>query len=362
MEKVWQVGLIGCGAIARKKHLPLCAQFPRVHLWGLFSRNPESAMACAAEFGDADTEVFTSAEQMLSRKEMDIAIICTPNNTHAEYSIAALHHGKHVICEKPMAMTSREASAMLQAAKENRRMLHISYQNRYLDSALLAKHLADRGELGDIYYAKAYAIRRRALPNWGGTMDKAATGGGPLMDIGSHAIDLALWLSGNFSPKYAAGTAYHKLARQGSGANHWGPWNPETYELEDCALGFVVMQNGMTLTIDASYALNVEREMERSVDLFGTKGGLTLRPEEGVHLIQERMNQMCVTKCIEQHTRRTLTPDALGDTPEYREYQAVLNRLNSGCYEDPAAQQAFTVLKIVEGIYRSAETGEPVYF
>lgn len=362
MERVWQIGLIGCGAIARKKHLPLCRQLPQVHLRGLFSKNRAHATAAAAEFGDAATEVFPSAEEMLACKEIDIIVICTPNSTHAAYSIAALNHGKHVICEKPMAMTSEEARAMLTAAEENHRMLHISYQNRFLDSALLAKHFVDQGELDNIYYAKAYAVRRRAVPTWGGTTQLATTGGGCLMDIGSHAIDLALWLCDNFTPLYAVGTTYDHIAKRGSNVNHWGTWDPADYELEDCALGFVVMRNGMTLTIDATYALNVEAEMESSVDLFGVKGGLTLRPDQGVTLIQEQLNQMCVTKRVSQHTQRALTLGSAADSPAGREYKAVLDMLNGGAVTDPGAEQAYVVLRIVEGIYRSAKTGKPVYF
>lgn len=362
VERVWQIGLIGCGAIARKKHLPLCSQLPQVHLRGLFSRNRAHAEAAAAEFGDDATEVFSSAEEMIACGGIDILVICTPNSTHAAYSIAALRQGKHVICEKPMAMNSEEARAMLAAAEENHRMLHISYQNRFLDSSLMAKYYVDQGELDKIYYAKAYAVRRRAVPTWGGTTRLAATGGGCLMDIGSHAIDLALWLSGDFAPLYAVGTAYNHIVKRGSSANHWGSWDPAAYELEDCALGFVVMRSGMTLTVDATYALNTENEMESSVDLFGTNGGLTMRPDQGVTLIQERMNQMCVTKRASQNTPRALTPSAATDSPAGREYRAVLDMLNGGIFTDPGAEEAYVVSRIVEGIYRSARTGKPVYF
>ena len=276
MDSVLNAAVIGCGAIARKKHIPLAAANPHVHIKALCSRSRAPAEVCKAEFGCADAAVYGNAEDVFARDDIDLVFLCTPNDTHADYAVRAMESGKHVICEKPMASRLTDAERMWASSQRCGKMLHISYQNRYTDQALYAKRLIDEGILGDIYYAKAYALRRRAVPTWGAAGRKTQ-GGGPLMDIGSHAIDLALWLSGCFAPEYAMGTAYDRIGRRGSAANHWGSWDPEGYEVEDLAVGLVRMKNGMTLSIEASYALNVVEEKEASVDLFGTAAGLELR-------------------------------------------------------------------------------------
>jgi len=202
----------------------------------------------------------------------------------------------------------------------------------------------------------AYALRRRAVPTWGAAGRKSQ-GGGPLMDIGSHAIDLALWLSGCFAPEYAVGTAYDRIGRTGSAANHWGSWNPEAYEVEDLAVGLVRMKNGMTLSIEASYALNVVEEKEASVDLFGTAAGLELRQTDGVAIVQELGDRMVVSRTDIQHTLRGLTPGEVPKSPSQREHDAVIAMLLNGATVDPTAEQALAVARIVDGIYRSASAG-----
>ena len=195
MDSVLNAAVIGCGAIARKKHIPLAAANSHVHIKALCSRSRAPAEVCKAEFGCADAAVYGNAEDVFARDDIDLVFLCTPNDTHADYAVRAMESGKHVICEKPMASRLTDAERMWASSQRCGKMLHISYQNRYTDQALYTKRLIDEGILGDIYYAKAYALRRRAVPTWGAAGRKTQ-GGGPLMDIGSHAIDLALWLSG----------------------------------------------------------------------------------------------------------------------------------------------------------------------
>ena len=361
MDSVLNAAVIGCGAIARKKHIPLAAANPHVHIKALCSRSRAPAEVCKAEFGCADAAVYGNAEDVFARDDIDLVFLCTPNDTHADYAVRAMESGKHVICEKPMASRLTDAERMWASSQRCGKMLHISYQNRYTDQALYAKRLIDEGILGDIYYAKAYALRRRAVPTWGAAGRKTQ-GGGPLMDIGSHAIDLALWLSGCFAPEYAMGTAYDRIGRRGSAANHWGSWDPEKYEVEDLAVGLVRMKNGMTLSIEASYALNVVEEKEASVDLFGTAAGLELRQADGVTIVQELGDRMVISRTDIQHTFRGLTPGAVPRSPSQREHDAVVAMLLDGATVDPAAEQALAVARIVDGIYRSASAGCGISF
>ncbi len=362
MQEILNAAFIGCGAIAQKKHLPLAKENPNLHIKMLYDVNSESSEACRKLFGREDTVAVADPEAIFASDDIDIVFIGTPNCTHAEYAIKALNRKKHVICEKPMACTAADAGAMLKAAKRNRRVLHISYQNRYTDQAQYVKRICEEGMLQDIYYMKAYAVRRRAVPTWGAAGQRAIQGGGALIDIGSHSIDLALWLSDNFEPAYAVGMTYNKIMRRGSEANLWGNWNPEKMETEDCAVGFVVMKNGMTLTVESAYALNTAFEMEASVDLFGTGAGVSLREEDGITLIHELDGKMCRTENRLQETKRSLTPRGVLDTPSKREQRAVIDKILAGNIELETARQACVTAAIVEGIYISAETGKPFYF
>lgn len=360
-DSVLNAALIGCGAIARKKHLPAAADNPNLYMKGLYDPTVQSAELCKTEFGCKDTIIFRDVQELLNRDDIDLVFICTPNDTHAKYAVEALQKGKHVICEKPMAPDLASAQRMLEASVENKKLLHISYQNRYTDQALYAKQLIQEGIIQNIYYAKAYAIRRRAVPTWGQT-GKKSQGGGPLIDIGTHAIDLALWLSGCFEPERAVGSTYHHIAHRGSRANTWGNWDISHYETEDLAVGLVRMRNGMTLSVEASYALNTAEEKEASVDLFGEKGGLELRQAPGLTIVQELGGQMVISKNDIQKTLRSLTPGTKPENPSEREQKAVVKMLLDGAAFDPAAAQALDVARIVDGLYRSAEEGREIRF
>src|SRR5690606_5947789 len=148
---------------------------------------------------------------------------------------AALEAGKHVMCEKPMAKTAEGAERMLEAAERTGKKLSIGYQNRFRADSQFLKQAIDNGELGEIYFAKAHAIRRRAVPTWGVFLDEEAQGGGPLIDIGTHALDLALWMMNNYKPKAVLGRTYHKLSQRENAANAWGPWDPKQFTVEDSA-------------------------------------------------------------------------------------------------------------------------------
>lgn len=361
MDSVLNVAFIGCGAIAQKKHIPLAAQNPHLHIKGFYNRSIKAAELCQAKFGSGDSLAAREAEELLEREDIDLIVIATPNSSHADYAIRALSHGKHVICEKPMAANAEDAQRMLDASIKHQKLLHISYQNRFTNQALYAKHLIEEGILSDIYYAKAYAIRRRAVPNWGAAL-RNGQGGGPLQDIGSHAIDLALWLCGCFEPDCVLGAAYNHLAKRGSKANYWGEWDPNQYEVEDLAVGLVRMRNGMSLSVEASYALNIAQEKEASVDLYGTAAGIELRQTEGITLVQELGGRMVVSRDDIQQTVRSLTPEGRSMSPSQREQEHVVGMLLEGKTFDPAAAQAVCVSRIVEGLYRSAAAGECVRF
>ena len=344
------VGFIGCGYIAAKKHLPLTAGDRHCEIVSLYSRSRSRAEECQRLFGGLDTRVAASAEELLSDERVDLIIISTPNDTHAEYSIAALSSGHDVVCEKPMAINSADAENMLRCAEENHRFLHISYQNRFSKQAQFAKQMADSGALGEMYYARALALRRRALPNWGSCSTSAHQGGGPLIDIGSHALDLAMWLTGSYELDYVAGFTSDYIARRGSSANRWGSWETARVDVEDFAAGFVRMKNGVVINVEASYALNSSTEAEAAADVFGSDGGLELR-RDGLTYIHELDGKIASERLF----------SGSGE-PNEAEHEFIVHKLLAGDRSCEAANQALAVCKAVEALYASAASGKPVCF
>jgi predicted dehydrogenase len=170
---------------------------------------------------------------------------------------------------------------MLDAAHETGKKLTIGYQNRFREDSLFMKSLCESGDLGEIYFAKAFATRRRGVPTWGVFMDKEKQGGGPLIDLATHALDLTLWMMQNYEPVTVLGSTFDKLARIGSPANIMGPWDPAKYEVEDSAFGLVKFKNGATVMVEASWALNMIVSNEAMTLLCGTKGGADMFPPGG---------------------------------------------------------------------------------
>ena len=251
-----RIGIIGCGGIANGKHMPALSQVKEAEMVAFCDLIVERAVEAKTAFGTEDAQVFSDYKEMLAEAELDVVHVCTPNASHAELSIAALEADCHVMCEKPMAKTTEEAKAMIDAANRTGKKLTIGYQNRFRKDSRYLHEVCAEGQLGNIYFGKAHAIRRRAVPTWGVFLDEEAQGGGPLIDIGTHALDLTLWMMNNYQPKFVVGKAYHELSQTKNAANAWGSWDPEKFSVEDSAFGFVVMENGATIFLEASWALN----------------------------------------------------------------------------------------------------------
>ena len=203
MEKKVRVGIIGCGDIANSKHLPSIKKLAErgvLEIVAFCDLIEEKAVKAAKEYGTPDAKVYTDYKELLKDETIESIHVCTPNRSHSFITVDALHAGKNVICEKPMAINSAEAKKMLDAAKETGKILTIGYQNRQRPECRYLKATCEDGVLGEIYYAKAHAIRRRAVPIWGVFLNEYEQGGGPLIDIGTHALDLTLWMMDNYKP------------------------------------------------------------------------------------------------------------------------------------------------------------------
>ncbi len=359
-EKITKVGIIGCGGIANGKHMPSLAKVKDCEMVAFCDIIPERAEKAAQKFGTPDAKTYTDYKELLKDPEIDVVHVCTPNRAHSFITVDALHAGKHVMCEKPMAINSAEAKKMLDAAHETGKLLTIGYQNRFRDDSLFLKGEAEAGTFGDIYYAKATALRRRMVPTWGVFLNEYEQGGGPLIDIGTHALDLTLWTMNNYKPKYCVGTTYHKLNKDTDQGNAWGNWDPEKFTVEDSAFGFIVMENGATIVLESSWAINMLDTREAITTVCGTKAG-------GDMIGGVRING------IRQNRQYELTPnfkaggaafnDAHGsEQPAEREERLWIEAVRGGAAPITKPEQAFVVTQILEGIYESAKTGKPFYF
>ena len=355
-----RVGIIGCGGIANGKHFPGLASVPEVEMVAFCDIIVERAEAAAKKWGTEDAKFYENYKDLLADESIDVVHVCTPNISHSFITVDALEAGKHVMCEKPMAINSAEALKMVEAAKRTGKKLAIGYQNRQRNDSLYLKDICDRGDLGEIYYAKAHAIRRRFVPTWGVFLKEDEQGGGPLIDIGTHALDLTLWTMNNYKPKYCVGTTYHEFRYQTETANACGDWNPDEFTVEDSAFGFVVMENGATIVLESAWALNTLDVREAQTTLCGTKGGADMIGGLRINGVD---NNRMYTKEIELGVGGVAfySGNAGGEPHEREAYQWIHAIIED---KDPLVlpEQAYVVTQILEGIYESAKTGKPVYF
>jgi len=358
-----QIGIIGCGGIAFGKHLPaLAKQSDKAEITAFFDIDPERAEKAAKQYGAEGAKVYADYKELLANPSIDVIHVLTPNSSHSFITVEALEAGKHVMCEKPMAISSTEAKKMVDAAERTGKKLTIGYQNRFRPDSQALYQACRNGDLGDIYYAKAHAVRRRGVPTWGVFMDSEKQGGGPLIDIGTHALDLALWTMDNYKPKQVVGTVFHKLKDKWEG-NIFGPWDPERFKVEDSAVGFIQMENGATIVLEASWALNMIHTKEAQVTLCGTEAGAEMFGDAWAGKGTVTFNTTRYGQQVEMHT----SPGAgvayyEGEALNAAELEAKLwleAILND---KDPVVlpEQALVVTQILEAIYRSAETGAAI--
>lgn len=356
MTKV-NIGIIGCGGIATGKHLPSLAKIQEAQVVAFFDVASDRAHDAKNRFGTPDARVYHDVYELLRDSDVHVVHVCTPNDTHAEISIAALEAGKHVLCEKPMARTAEDARRMVETAERTGKKLSIAYQNRFRADCRWLHEACRAGDLGDIYVAKAHAVRRRAVPTWGVFLDKEKQGGGPLIDIGTHALDLALWMMDNYEPRTVLGSSYRKLAEQGSQANLWGNWDPAKFTVEDSAFAMITMKNGATVWLESSWALNTLDLDEAKVTLMGTKAGADMR--KGLRINGEEHGRL-FTKEIQMSG--DFGGGGVTDDAAEQEARAWINAIIEDKAPIVTAKQALVVQEVLEAIYESANKGQAISF
>ena len=358
MTKIIKAGVVGCGGIANGKHFPAIKKNGKIELVAFCDLIKERAEKAKEEYGTPDARVYTDYTELV-KEDVDVVYVLTPNNAHAPVSIAAMKAGKHVMCEKPMAKTYAEAKEMVKTAKETGKILTIGYQNRYRADSQYLKSACEADELGEIYYAKAHAIRRRAVPTWGVFIDEEKQGGGPLIDIGTHALDLTLWMMNNYEPASVTGSTYRKLADQTQTGNAWGDWDPKKFTVEDSAFGFIKMKNGATIVLEASWALNSLDVDEAKTSLCGTKAGADMK--DGLRINRVHHGRQCVEK-PNLDAGGVAFYDGTEEKPADIEAEVFYNAVTKGTPLTVEPEQALVVTQLLEAIYESAKTGKTIYF
>jgi predicted dehydrogenase len=341
------IGIIGSGGIAQGAHLPgyKALESDGVRIVAVADAVAATAKAAAEKF-DVPHQ-FTDYKKLLAMDEIDAVSVCTPNFLHKQPTIDALNAGKHVLVEKPLAMNAQEGQQMVDAAKKNGKKLQVGFMTRFSSQAQALKRFIDAGDMGDIYYARAQALRRRGIPGWGVFIEKDKQGGGPLIDIGVHILDLTLFLMGHPRPTHVSGITYAKFGKRDDVLGLMGQWDPKKFTVEDFAVGFVRFANGATLTLESSFVANMEEQDRFTTQLYGTEGGCQYSP---IKMYFEK--------------NRTLIDATPVYLPNVRAHEAEIRAFVKAIREDTpvevTGEQGLQVTQIIDGIYRSAEQGKEV--
>lgn len=360
MDRIVKIGIIGCGGIANGKHMPSLKKIKNVQMVAFCDIIEERAAKAAKEYGTPDAKVYTDYKELLKDGEIEVVHVLTPNREHADITIDALYADKHVMCEKPMAKTAADARRMYEAAEKTGKKLTIGYQHRQKPQSIYAKGYIDSGKVGEIYYANCLAVRRRGTPNWGVFLDEDAQGGGPIIDIATHSLDLTLYLMNNYEPEMVVGKTHKKLDHPEAG-NIWGDNGVSTTPLEEAACAFIKMKNGATIMLETSWALNTaEPVAEGSCVLCGSKAGLSIKNDK-LTINTVELDRQTLTE-VDTSAGGVAFYDGAAESPADTEAYNWIKSIVDDSEPIVLPKQALVVSEILEAIYTSSKTGKAVYF
>lgn len=275
MPKPFKLAFIGTGAISHAHARGFAKLGNQVEIVAGCDLKQEALDKFCKEWGK-DIRQYKDYRAMLrAEKDVDAVSVCTPNGAHCLPTIAALQAGKHVIVEKPMGMTAKEAKAMQAAAAKAKKHLTIGFQWRFDRRTQMIRKQIEAGEFGKILYVRVQALRRRGIPNWGVFGQKKLQGGGPMIDIGVHCTEMAHYMMGSPRPVTATGNCWTYLGNKPMQAlTRWDNWDWKTYTVEDLAVGMVRFDNGAMMSIESSFCAHIEKDVW-NVQIMGEKGGAT---------------------------------------------------------------------------------------
>jgi predicted dehydrogenase len=344
MVDLLRVGVVGLGM--GRHHVERYQEHPGCQVVAVADLNEKLLNEMADKFGIPQR--YTQAEEMLNKEHLDVVSIATPNKLHKPLTLAAFEAGCHVLCEKPMAMSAGEGREMLAAAKKAGKRLMINFSYRFSEQSQALKAQVDSGILGEVYFGRTIWHRRRGLPGLGGWFgQKALSGGGPLIDLGVHRIDLALWLMGYPKPAWVLGSTYNPIgtalaSRQG-----------KPFDVEDLAVGLIKFENGATLEVEASWAANIQEKEMMETRLFGTKAGLVQRNLEETYKFEAEI----FLEKDGAHFDMKLHPPF---PPASSAMSSFIDSILAGKPHPATGEEGLRVMEILDALYKSAAEGKPV--
>ena len=353
--KTLNIGVIGIGVIATTKHIPNLLKREDVKITMLCDLDTAKAEKAKGELGLADAAVCADYKEVCTNPDIDVVHVCTANPSHYEIAMLALNNGKHVYCEKPMALTYKDAREMVDTAKAKGLKLTSGTQSRYNPAPMRMKEMVENGEFGDIYYVKSSQLRPRRLPAYGVYTSKAGNGGGVLLDGGPHSIDLPMWLTNNYDVASVYGVTFDKMKNFPEG-NDLGPWDPENFDVEDTAFAMITMKNGMVIYMETAWATNLQQSAIGVVaEIGGNKAGADM---EGPGF----ENHVRTTKIVDG--KLTTTTEKIEEPMNMNEYDLFhwIDAIQTNGDPLILPEQQATVVRVIEAIYKSAATGKVVNF
>ena len=335
MPRKVRIGVIGLGWPGQE-HLKHYKAIKQVDVEALCDIDAELAQRIASE--NDVKEVYSDHEDLLRNEKIDAVSVCLPNYLHSPVTIDALKASKHVLCEKPPALNAKQAQKMADVASGNGKILMYALMQRFRADVQIVKDFVESGDLGKIYFAKTGYVRRRDIPSGSGGwfLDKSRAGGGALIDIGVHALDRAWYMMGNPKPVSVSGSVYSEFG-------HTLPKKVK-FDVDDSAFGLIKFENGATLYVEATWAVNYESGSFNTI--AGTKGGAQLDP---LVIYTERKG-----------TLLDITPNVEDLNPFALEIEHFIDCITTGKEPMPSAEQGVMLMQMLDGIYRSSKTGKEV--
>jgi predicted dehydrogenase len=341
-----RIGFIGAGDVVTRFHLPGWGRLTHVQYVAVADVREARVREVAEKHGIP--HVFTDYRRLLERDDIDAVDICVPNQMHTPVTLAALAAGKHVLCEKPLATTSAEVEAIIAAGKAANRLVCVMQNHRYRGITKAIKQWAAEGNLGQPYYARAWALRRNYLPCAPGFICRDLSGGGVCMDMGVHCLDVLMYLLDFPEPVAVTGHSGAFLAKGDLMPGGWGEWDRTTFDVEDFACGMVRFANGMMLSLETSWLAHIPERETISCMILGTQAGVSW-PSGIVATAKDR-----------QLVDLTLEPLPELERGHWSVIEEFADALLNGKPSPVPPEQSLKSIRILDGVYRSQREGREV--
>ncbi len=348
MKEKLRYGCIGAGGIARKKHMSNYAKLKEIEMVAVCDSVLPAAQALANDFGIV--KVYTNYKEMVDKENLDLVSVCTPNFLHREITCYALEHGVNVHCEKPLAMNQQEALEIWKVSERTGKKVMLGLNKRYLPETLLVHEIMKEDFFGDIYHVRCGWRRNSGIPGIGRWFtNQALSGGGVMIDLGVHYLDLALSYLDYPNIITVSGSAYQKFGKGGDTRIRKGYRSDPNgvFDVEDMAVGMLRTASGATIDFEFSWASNIEKEM-RYIELMGTKGGMIMENDD-LRLFSHKAGTCFVEK-----------PDMNTLNIEISEFAHFIQCIQTDTQPITNAKEGYEIMKIIDAFYESAKTGHEV--